>query len=85
MTGATLRMTNTHQVVAAMVWNIAEFITLCVNRKGIHPGAHIGLDNLLFWALLSAAAISFYNIAQSGESPALGKYTAAAVFDVLAA
>lgn len=85
MTGATLRMTNTHQVIAAIIWNIAEFITLCVNRKGIHPGAHIGLDLILSWALLSAAAISFYNIGHFGENAFLGKYTAAAVFAVLAA
>jgi hypothetical protein len=85
MTGATLRMTNTHQVIAVMIWNIAEFITLCVNRKGIHPGAHIGLDLILSWALFSAAAISFYNIGQVGENALLGKYTAAAVFAVLAA
>ena len=85
MTGATLRMTNTHQVIAAIIWNIAEFITLCVNRKGIHPGAHIGLDLILSCALFSIAAISFYGIVQFGESASLGKYTAAAVFAVLAA
>jgi hypothetical protein len=34
-----------------MVWNIAEFITLCVNHKGIHPGAHIALDLILFGLL----------------------------------
>ena len=77
-------MTNIHQAVAAMIWNIAEFITLCINRKGIHPGAHIGLDLLLSFALLSAAGTSYYTISVLGESPALGRYTAAAVFITLA-
>jgi len=85
MTGATLRITNTHQLVAAAIWNIAEFITLCVNRRGIHPGAHIGLDLVLSLALLSAAAVSFYIIGQLGQNPLLGKYTAAAVFALFAA
>jgi len=77
-------MTNIHQAVVAMLWNVAEFITLCINRKGIHPGAHIGLDLLLSAALISAGGISFYSISLYGESPALGRYTAAAVFVTLA-
>lgn len=77
-------MTNNRQAVAAIVWNIVEFITLCINRKGIHPGVHIGLDILISAALLSAGGISFYAISLVGESPALGRYTAAAVFITLA-
>lgn len=67
-----------------MIWNTVEFITLCVNRKGIHPGAHIGLDILLSFALLSAGGISFYDIASLGSGTVLGKYTAAAVFATIA-
>jgi hypothetical protein len=40
-----------------MIWNIAEFITLCVNKKGIHPGAHIALDLILFGLLVGPASI----------------------------
>jgi hypothetical protein len=35
------------QVPIAICWNIAEFITLAVNKKGIHPGAHIALDLII--------------------------------------
>lgn len=68
-----------------MIWNIAEFITLCINRKGIDPGVHVALDLILSLALISNAAISFYDISQVGENPALSEYTAAAVFSLLAA
>jgi hypothetical protein len=77
-------MTNIRQAIAALIWNAIEFITLCINRKGIHPGAHIGLDLLLSGALLSAGGISFYAVSLIGTSPALGRYTAAAVFIMLA-
>lgn len=43
------------QCGAAIIWDIAEFITLCANKKGIHPGAHIALDFLLFAALITGA------------------------------
>jgi hypothetical protein len=53
-------------VVASIVWNTAELITYCVRlrkqaQRGIHPGAHVGL-NLIFWlagvfAILLTAAI----------------------------
>lgn len=34
----------------SLLWQIAEFITLCVRRKymGIHPGAHVGV-HLILW------------------------------------
>ena len=41
----------------ALIWNVSEFITLYVNRKGIHPGAHITLDFLL-WGALSGSGIT---------------------------
>jgi hypothetical protein len=37
-----------------VIWNISEFITLCVNRRGIHPGAHIGIDFLISGGLVTA-------------------------------
>ena len=68
-----------------MIWNIAEFITLCVNRRGIHPGAHIALDLLLSWALFGSIGVSFYAVATLSAGASMGKYTAAAVFATLAA
>jgi hypothetical protein len=80
-----------------MIWNIAEFITLCINRKGIHPGVHIGLDLVLFVALLGNAAASFcvivliadavssYVSGQEGENAVPAVYTAATVFAILPA
>ncbi|KAI1155217.1 hypothetical protein F4825DRAFT_84055 [Nemania diffusa] len=53
-------------VVASILWNTAELITYCARlrkqaQRGIHPGAHVGL-NLIFWlagvfALLLTVAI----------------------------
>jgi hypothetical protein len=40
----------------AVAWNAAEWVTLCVNRKGIHPGAHIALDFLISGGLIAGAA-----------------------------
>jgi hypothetical protein len=40
-----------------LIWNVAELITLCVNKKGIHPGAHIALDFLLFAGLLPSGVL----------------------------
>ena len=42
-----------------MIWDILEFITLCVNKRGIHPGAHIGLDFLFSAALIFTAVVTF--------------------------
>ena len=39
----------------SLIWNCAEFITFCVNKRGIHPGAHVGLDLILWLGLLAAA------------------------------
>ncbi|KAF2666547.1 hypothetical protein BT63DRAFT_426997 [Microthyrium microscopicum] len=41
----------------ALIWNAAEFITLCINRRGIHPGAHIALDLIIFGLLVGPASI----------------------------
>jgi hypothetical protein len=39
------------QLGISVIWNLAEFITLCVNKKGIHPGAHIALDFIVYAGL----------------------------------
>jgi hypothetical protein len=43
--------------VIALFWNIAEFITLRINKKGIHPGAHIALDFLIFGVLIASIGV----------------------------
>ncbi|KAF1812879.1 hypothetical protein P152DRAFT_329197 [Eremomyces bilateralis CBS 781.70] len=43
--------------ILSIIWNVAEFITQCVNGRGIHPGAHVGLDLIIWGGLLSAALI----------------------------
>ncbi|KAE9574295.1 hypothetical protein CGMCC3_g9449 [Colletotrichum fructicola] len=40
----------------AIIWDTAELITICARggRRGIHPGAHVGL-HLIFWLCFAAA------------------------------
>ena len=45
------------QLCVSLGWNIAEFITICVNKRSIHPGAHVGLDLIIWMGLLSSAVI----------------------------
>jgi hypothetical protein len=44
-------------IILALVWDAAEYITLCVNKKGIHPGAHIALNFIVFAGLISGGPI----------------------------
>lgn len=44
-------------LVLAVVWNIAESITVCVNKRGIHPGAHVALDLIIWMGLFSAGIV----------------------------
>ncbi|KAI1134435.1 hypothetical protein F5Y05DRAFT_406578 [Hypoxylon sp. FL0543] len=49
--------------IAIAVWTIAELVTLFVRRKdapgrGIHPGAHVGVQLILFLALILAVFYS---------------------------
>ncbi|KAL1836898.1 hypothetical protein VTK73DRAFT_4884 [Phialemonium thermophilum] len=44
----------------SIIWQAAEFITICASRKsqrGIHPGAHVAL-HLIIW-LVTAVALAF--------------------------
>jgi len=46
--------------IVAIMWNGAEFITLAVRKLrkgGIHPGAHVALDLILWLGLLSAGIV----------------------------
>ena len=43
-----------------MIWNIAEFITFCVNRRGAHPGVHVGLDLVMWCALLAGGIVAVF-------------------------
>jgi len=72
-------------IIIAVIWNVVEFITLCINRRGIHPGAHVGIDLILSWALFSVAGVSFWIISTALNNDYLGKYIAASVFTILAA
>ncbi|GKT54418.1 hypothetical protein ColTof4_13789 [Colletotrichum tofieldiae] len=48
----------------AICWDVSELITICARggRKGIHPGAHVGL-HLIFWPLFATAvALESLNI-----------------------
>ncbi|KAF2428983.1 hypothetical protein EJ08DRAFT_698774 [Tothia fuscella] len=60
----------------ALVWNIAEFITVKVNKKGIHPGAHIAIDLCLVAWLATAA--TFDLATNVGEVNSINKPMAAA-------
>jgi hypothetical protein len=48
------------------LWNIAEFITLHLNKKGIHPGGHIALDFLIFGALIASFWVDFVLLLPGG-------------------
>jgi hypothetical protein len=37
-----------------VIWNVAEFITLCANKRGIHPGAHIAMDVCISGGLVTS-------------------------------
>lgn len=41
----------------SLIWNIAELITFCVNKRGIHPGAHVALDLNLWMGFLAAGIV----------------------------
>ena len=71
-------------VVVGVLWSAVEFITFCVNRKGIHPIANLTLDILISLALISVAAIGFYNYATVGPV-SYAKYLAATIFTLFAA
>jgi len=46
------------KLVWALMWNSAEFITICINRGGIHPIANLIADLLLVFKLATAAAFA---------------------------
>ncbi|KAI1880550.1 hypothetical protein JX265_000790 [Neoarthrinium moseri] len=50
--------------LSCIIWNSAEFIVLCVRRdrsKGIHPGAHVGVDLLIFGGAIVSTMFMFIN------------------------
>jgi hypothetical protein len=59
-----------NQASAVIIWDIAEFITLCVRdgrsfRRGIPPGAHVGVE-LIIW-LMFAVMFSIACVFDSGS------------------
>lgn len=69
-----------------MIWNIAEFITWCVNKRGAHPGVHVGLDLIATGLLASGGAIAIiqWTFLWGGRGRFRGLGTAAAVMELLA-
>lgn len=45
----------------AIIWNVAEFITICIILSGIHPGAHIALDFIIFGLLVGPGGVLVAN------------------------
>jgi hypothetical protein len=65
------------------MWNVAEFITHCVNKRGIHPGAHIALDFLLFSFLSTASGLDI-TVGSSLEASQRRPMFVAGIFEVVA-
>lgn len=60
------------QAGIGLVWQIAEFITLCAHPdRGIHPGAHVGMQ-LILW--LGAAICGGFLAAFAALQEAYGSY-----------
>jgi len=68
--------------IIAIVWNAAEFITLCVNKRGIHPGANLGMDIVLWLNSMLEAIFSFLALSDFEVAPPV--YTSATSFLMLA-
>lgn len=47
------------QLGLSVVWNCAEFITFLINKRGIPPGAHVGLNLIIWLGLLNSALVHF--------------------------
>jgi hypothetical protein len=68
-------------VIFAMIWNIAELITVFVNKKGIHPCANLALDIVIFIAMVGQAGVGFWVLSFYRVN---SRYTAAVVFMLFA-
>jgi len=66
-----------------LTWNIAEFITLCVNKKGIHPGAHIALDLLICAGLATSGTFDLFWAGELTRSAGVLEVNAAAFHLIL--
>jgi hypothetical protein len=55
------------QACLAIIWAVAEFITICVRRGhlGIHPGAHVGIHLILWLGFGIAVGLDGYYLAVS--------------------
>ncbi|KAH8195077.1 hypothetical protein TruAng_010753 [Truncatella angustata] len=53
------------QAGVALVWDIAELITICARgkKRGIHPGAHVALHLLLWLGFCAAVGLSAWLVA----------------------
>ncbi|TDZ39263.1 hypothetical protein C8035_v006275 [Colletotrichum spinosum] len=50
--------------VVALIWDIAELVTICARggRRGIHPGAQVGVHLVLWLAFAAAAGVESITI-----------------------
>lgn len=57
------------QAGAALIWDIAELITVCSRsgKRGIHPGAHVALHLLLWLGFCAAVGLSAWLVAFTAE------------------
>jgi hypothetical protein len=68
--------------VVAIIWNAAELITLCINKRGIHPGANLGMDIVLWLNSMLEAIFSYIALDNFYEIPPI--FTSATSFLMLA-
>lgn len=57
------------QAGAALIWDIAELITVCARsgKRGIHPGAHVALHLLLWLAFICATGLTAWILVYAYE------------------
>lgn len=51
------RLLTISQIGLSMIWNTAEFIVRFLRKKGIHPGAHVAIDLILWMGLFSSGLV----------------------------
>jgi hypothetical protein len=66
-----------------VIWNCAELVTLCVNKRGIHPGANLGMDIALWLGCMLNGIFSFL-LVWSFDDTIFGAYIAGLSFFLLA-
>jgi len=64
------------QAIVIIIWDFAEFITLCARKgRGIHPGAHVGVELILWIVCIVISGLSFIAAYGLDEEVRSGLYT----------